>query len=202
MKLHIEYQENYSRLELLARSFFGIIYIVLPHVILISLYSVYVGVMIIYGFFSALLTEKYPKPVFDAIVGYMRWSLRINASLENLVDGYPPFGPNAKWDKVDLLIKYPEIITRKRLLYSFFVSFFILMPHWFVLYVRSLAGLIISYITFFAVLFTGKYPQELHEFMVGNLRYQTRIYFYSLALYFKYPEFTGYPTETDEMHLE
>ncbi len=201
MKITIQHQESYSRGELLLRTFFGWLYIAIPHAILIYFYSIYVAILMLYAFFAVLFTEKYPFVTFEAVVGYMRWSLRLNASLMNLVDGYPPFGPNERWEKADLDIAYPEVVTRKRMLFAAFLSWFVLIPQLFVLFFRSIVMCIYSIIAFFTVLFTKEYPANMHKFAVDTYRLSNRVTFYSYALYFVYPEMTGEETEADRKHM-
>jgi hypothetical protein len=46
---------------------------------------------------------------------------------------------------------------------------------------------------FFAVLFTGKYPQGIHDFQTGNLRWGLRVMAYITMLSDRYPPFSGKP---------
>ena len=47
-------------------------------------------------------------------------------------------------------------------------------------------------VTWFALLFTGRYPQGMYDFVAGALRYQTRVYGYA-ACSDQYPPFSGDP---------
>lgn len=202
MKLTVEYQSSYSRLELLARTIFGWLYIGVPHGFLLIFYSIYVCILMIYAWFAILFTTRFPKVAFDAYIGLLRWSHRLSASFMNLVDGYPPFGPGERWNNADIDVKYPEKVSRKRLLFISFLAPVILIPHIFVCSIRAFVSAILMFIAFFSVLITGRYPESFHEFVVGTLRLQLRIGLYSSFLYFKYPEFTGEETKVDRKHLK
>ncbi len=195
------HQEKYSIAQLLLRSFLGIFYIGIPHFILLWFYSLYLIVCQLIAFFAVLINQKYPKFAFDAVAGYFRWSLRVSASLANLVDGYPPFGPNVKWNNADFELAYPEIITRKRILFATFLGAFVTIPHQLVIMVRQFVNFFIYFIAFFSVLFTRDYPEDMHNFYVGTLRLQYRTTLYMYGLYFKYPEFEGKETEVDRLHV-
>lgn len=201
MKLTIQHQESYSRGELLLRTFFGWLYIALPHVVGLYFYSIWVTLVGIYAWFVMLFTTRMPEVYYNTYLGYMRWSTRVNASLMNLVDGYPPFGPSERWEKADLEIGYPTVVTRKRLLFITFLGWFAVIPQIILVYLRFIVASFISFVAFFIVLFTGKYPEELHRFVVETYRISTRVSFYLAFLYFNYPEFDGQETETDRMHM-
>ncbi len=127
----------------------------------------------------------------------MRWQLRMNASLLNLVDDYPPFGPNAEWDKVNLEIGYVQKVTRVRLLFITFFGWLVLIPHIIAIYFLSLLVMLFVFLSWFVVLFTGNYPEGMHRFNVGFFRWSYRVSFYLTLLYNKYPEFTLEENETD-----
>ena len=66
----------------------------------------------------------------------------------------------------------------------------LLLPHLFVLYFLNLAGFFVAVVGYFAVLFTGRYPRGMYEFMLGLLRWQTRASAWLLGLTDRYPPFS------------
>lgn len=63
-----------------------------PHYIVLSFLAVGVVFSTIIAWFSILFTGTYPKSLFDFVVGFGRWALRVNAYAFLLVtDEYPPF---------------------------------------------------------------------------------------------------------------
>ena len=81
-------------------------------------------------------------------------------------------------------IKHAESLSRGELLLrSFFGLFYIYIPHGFVLIFMGLWGAILSFISFWIILFTGRYPQSFFEYQVGLVNWQVRLQarFYNLT---------------------
>lgn len=192
MKLSVNYQESYSRSELLLRSFLGFFCIMLPHAFLLGIFGIWSGIISFISFWVILFTGRYPESFFEFNAGMKRWSLRVNARMWNLCDGYPSFGVNGTDEFTSLDIPYPESISRGLVLARmFFGLFYVIIPHAFILYFRILWGMILMFIAWWMVLFTGKYPQEWHEFNVGTLRWSMRLGLYMSFMSDEYPRFSG-----------
>ncbi len=192
MKLTVTHQETYSRGELLLRSFFGVFYIVLPHLFILLFIQIWSSILQFIAFWVILFTGRYPQSFFEFQVGMLRWNLRLNARMYNLVDGYPAFGINGTDDETSLEIEYPEQISRgETLLKAFFGFIYVLLPHGLILLFRSIWALILNFMGFWAVLFTGEYPVTWHRFQVENLRWSTRVSVYMMFMSDVYPPFTG-----------
>jgi len=88
---------------------------------------------------------------------------------------------------VSLKVEYPEKLSR---LTTFFRCFMII-PHAIILYFLNIAAGIIWIISWFAILFTGRYPSSLFDFMTYYFRWSTRVNGYSYLLTDKYPPFSG-----------
>ncbi|MBN2240090.1 MAG: DUF4389 domain-containing protein [Dehalococcoidales bacterium] len=89
--LSVEYPEKLSRGLLLLKLFFGWLYIGIPHGICLALYEVAVSIVVFCTFFVILITGKYPRGMFDFVVGSQRWANNVSAYIGFLTDEYPPF---------------------------------------------------------------------------------------------------------------
>ena len=89
--LGVDYPEKLSRGLVILKLLFGSLYVGIPHGIILALYQIAVGVVTFIAFWIVLFTGKYPRGMFDFVVGYMRWTARVNAYLSLLRDEYPPF---------------------------------------------------------------------------------------------------------------
>jgi len=192
MKLIIKHQEHYSRGELLLRTLFGWLYIFLPHFFLLYFVSIWGGILAFVAFWVVLFTGKYPQSMFEFQVGLMKWNNRLLARMYNIVDGYPPFGVKAEEEYTDLIVPYPERISRGLvLLRIFFGVIYVVIPHLFILMFRQFFVQILVFISWWIVLFTGQYPASFHEWVVGQIRWMNRLNLYMSFMTDKYPPFTG-----------
>lgn len=198
MKIGIKHQESYSRGSLILRSLFGGLYIALPHgflLIFMSIASSFVGII---NFWSILITGKMIRSMFDFQLNLMRWSLRVNARLMNLSDGYPAFGMTHNDADVVLDIDYPETSNRVSvLLRAMFGILYVLIPHAFLLFFLQIGVMFVRMIAFWAVLFTGKYPAGMHNYMVGVLRWNIRVGAFMSYLTDTYPPFSRSGNEAE-----
>jgi hypothetical protein len=64
----------------------------IPHYVVLIVLWLAAFVAIVVAWFAILLTGRYPRALFDFVVGVARWSLRVGAYAFLLVtDQYPPF---------------------------------------------------------------------------------------------------------------
>ena len=192
MKLSVTRQDSYSRGELLLRSFFGWLYIAIPHSFLMGFVSIYTGILQFLAFWVVLFTGKYPENWFKVQVQMMNWGMRVNASLNNLVDGKPAFGLNGESDKVSVEVPYPESINRGSVIIRWLFGWlYVMIPHGFCLMFRMMAHQFVAFISWWAILFTGEFPEKMHAFMVGTYRWQLRMNVFLGYMSDEYPAFSG-----------
>jgi hypothetical protein len=90
VKLEVEYpdaREDLSRWMPLVKWFLAI-----PHYVVLAVLSIGVVFAVVAAWFSILFTGRYPRSLFDYVVGVMRWNNRVNAYAFMLAtDKYPPF---------------------------------------------------------------------------------------------------------------
>jgi len=87
----VEYPERLSRGWVVLKGLFGWLYVGIPHGIILFFYGIAVAVVTFIAWWAILFTAKYPRGMYDFVVGYMRWNNNVNAYLSLLRDEYPPF---------------------------------------------------------------------------------------------------------------
>ena len=91
MKLSVTRQESYSRGELLLRTLFGWIYIMIPHGFLLFFVGIWSAILAFVTFWAVLFTGKLPEGIYNFTLGAVRWGNRLTAWSFSLTDQYPPF---------------------------------------------------------------------------------------------------------------
>ena len=83
-------------------------------------------------------------------------------------------------------VHYPQELSR----WLIFVKWLLAIPHLLILYALSAAASVVTFIAFFAILFTGRYPEELFTFVVNVNRWTENVYAYVFLLRDEYPPFS------------
>lgn len=191
MTYDIKHAESQSRGELLLRTFFGLIYMYLPHAFILFFLGLWGAILGFISFWIILFTGRYPQSFFEYQVKLIRWQARLSARQLNLIDGYPAFGLDSVDEKVIVDIPYPERLSRGTLLLKFFFGWlYVAIPHGFVLFFLVLGAYVVLFLGWWIILFTGKLPVGFHNYLVGILRWGQRVNLYMANMTDEYPPFS------------
>jgi len=130
--------------------------------------------------------QRYPRWWFDFALELARFETRIGAYLALLTDQYPSTEDE---QAVHLELDYPDAARLNRWLPL--VKWLLAIPHYIVLIFLILGAIVCVVIAWFAILFTGRYPEGLFKFVVGVGRWVLRVQAYAfLMLTDAYPPFS------------
>ena len=133
-----------------------------------------------------LFRQKYPRWWFDFNLELQRFNNRVCAYLALMDDHYPS---TTDQQSVHLDYVYPDA-GRDLNRWLPLVKWFLAIPHYVVLLVLNLAVVIGVIVAWFAILFTGRYPRSIFDFVAGVLRWNNRVIGYAWTLVTdKYPPF-------------
>jgi hypothetical protein len=192
MTLTIAHQERYSRGQLILRTLFGAIYIGIPHLVLIAIVGVWSAILSFITFWIVLFTARFPESIFNFQIGFQNWVLRVEATLGNLVDGYPAFFPGGTSPSVKLEVPRPDKVSRGLVILRLLLGWaYVVIPHYFCLIFRQIASSVLGFLAWFVILFAGKYPARWHAFNVGTYRWMTNVSLYLGYFSDTYPKFSG-----------
>ncbi len=134
-----------------------------------------------------LFRQKYPRWWFDWNLQLLRFGNRVIAYLALMDDRYPSTDEE---QSVRLEITYPD--AREGLnRWLPLVKWLLAIPHFILLFVLEIAAVVAVIIVWFAILFTGRYPPGLFQFLEGVIRWHNRVIGYAFILVTdRYPPFS------------
>ena len=131
--------------------------------------------------------QRYPRWWFDYSREMTRFTTRIGAYITLLSDRYPSTEDE---QGVHLELDFPDV---KRDLNRWLplIKWFLAIPHYVALVILWIGAFVAIVIAWFAILFTGRYPQALFDFVVGVIRWTLRVAAYAFLLVTdRYPPFS------------
>jgi Domain of unknown function (DUF4389) len=182
----------------------------IPHYIVLFFLWLAFLVLSIVAFVAILITARYPRAIFDFNVGVMRWSWRVTYYTWGAfgTDRYPPFTLAEVPDyPAHFSVDYPEHLSRGLVLVKWWL---LAIPHYLVLALLVGSGLyfaadsttgetapvwsggligLLAIIAAVVLLFTGRYPQQIFDLVLGLNRWVLRVAAYVSLMTDEYPPF-------------
>ena len=196
LRFDVDYPEQLDRFSTFFRLFF-----VIPIVLVLTFavgsgtgsgFSVGAGIAAT-GFLTLapllliLFRMKYPRWWFDWNLELLRFSARTSVYFSLLRDEYPSTDEE---QSIHLEMDYPDVQADLNRWLPL-VKWLLAIPHYIVLFFLGIAAVIVVILAWFAILFTGRYPQALFDFMVGFTRWGYRVQAYAfLMITDRYPPFS------------
>ncbi len=182
INIEVDGPSSQSRLTVFFRYF-----MIIPHVIVLYALQLVVSVVSFLAWFAIMFTGSSPAGLQAFAVNVMHWNARVSGYLLLMTGAYPPFalGPDSAYP-VRLSVE-PQVSGRNRI--TVFFRYFMVIPHIFVLYVFILIAAVVYFVAWLVALFTGSVPAGMHSFLVGVMRYMSRVQGYQMLLVDTYPPF-------------
>ena len=148
------------------------------------------GVLVAGPLLMILFRQKYPRWWFDWNLELTRFSSRVTVYAALLDDRYPS---TDEQQSLHLDVRYPDVRNDLNRWFPI-AKWFMAIPHYIVLTFLGLAALACVVVAWFAILFTGRYPRGLFDFVVGVGRWTLRVAAYAVLLTTdRYPPFSLKP---------
>jgi len=145
------------------------------------------GVLFLPLVLMILFRKKYPKWWFDWNLAFTRFRYRYLSYLALLRDEYPSTDEE---QAIHLNLIYPDAQNELGSGWPL-IKWLLAFPHYFVLFFLYIVAVVCVIIAWFAILFTGRYPKGLFDFVVGVGRWTLRVDAYAFLLITdKYPPFS------------
>ena len=134
-----------------------------------------------------LFRRRYPRWWFDFALQFNRFTARVAAYGALLTDRYPS---TVEEQAIHLDLDYPDV-EKQLNRWLPLVKWFLVIPHLIVLFFLFIGAAFAVVIAWFAILFTGRYPRGLFDYVVGVGRWALRVSAYAtLLLTDRYPPFS------------
>jgi hypothetical protein len=144
------------------------------------------GVLFLPPLLMIVFRQKYPRWWFDWNLELLRFENRIGVYLALMDDRYPSTDER---QSVELDFPYPDAAQDLNRWLPL-VKWLLAIPHYILLVFLWIAAVVAVVIAWFAILFTGRYPRGLFDFVLGVLRWGNRVIAYAFALVTdEYPPF-------------
>jgi Domain of unknown function (DUF4389) len=144
------------------------------------------GLLFIPPLLMILFREKYPRWWYDWNLQLQRFSNRVGVYIALMDDRYPSTDEE---QSVDLDFPYPDAkqdLNRWLPL----VKWFLAIPHYVVLFFLYIGVFFAVVASWFVILFTGRYPRGIFDFVEGVIRWHNRVVGYAFTLVTdQYPPF-------------
>lgn len=148
------------------------------------------GLLFLGPLLMILFRLKYPRWWFDWNLELQRFSNRVGIYFSLMDDRYPSTDEH---QSVHLDYRYPDV-ERELNRFLPLVKWFLAIPHYVVLIVLDVAAFFVVIAAWFAILFTGRFPRGMFDFLEGVIRWHNRVVAYALVLITdQYPPFRLYP---------
>jgi hypothetical protein len=196
--------------------------LVIPHAIVLVLLWFAYSVVTFIAFWAILFTGRYPRSLFEFNAGVLRWSWRVGFYSYSALgtDRYPPFTLEDVPDyPARLQIEYPASLSRGLVLVKWWL---LAIPHYIVVGIFAggawatwnaasdhsawtwgggLIGLLVCFAGI-ALLFTGRYPRPIFDFVMGMNRWVLRVVAYATLMTDHYPPFRLDPGDVEPPVVE
>ena len=152
------------------------IFVALPILVIVSVIGA--SVLTTPTALMILFRQKYPRWWYSFNLELMRFESRVAVYLALMRDEYPSTDEE---QAVHLDLPYPDVqqdLNRWGPLYKWLLA----IPHYLVLSVLGTVAIFVVIVAWFAILFTGRYPRGLFDFVEGVMRWSVRVLGYAFVL--------------------
>ena len=162
----------------------------IPHLIVLSVLGTIDSVVTVFSWIAIVITGRLPEGLADFQCMLIRYNIRVGTYVGFLRNSYPPFDFSAtavdNGTDPEVLVNFqPELASRSRA--GVFFRIILLVPVAVMGAVWSLLASVVAVLGFFAVLFMGRWPAGLLDFIVGIYRFHVRAGAYANLLTDRYP---------------
>ena len=176
----VTYEEQRNRLTVAFRFILAI-----PHLIVSQVWGYLAQIVGVIQWFIIVFTGKRNEGLWNLQQSWLGYYSRVLGYMSLLYDPYPAFGTDPGNAPVRTEISYEESANRL----TTGLRFLWIIPALIVAILVGIASAVVTLISWFAILFTGKQPRGMWEFVLKSVRYTLQLQSYGLLMTDDYPKF-------------
>jgi Domain of unknown function (DUF4389) len=148
------------------------------------------GIVVLAPALMIIFRQRYPRWWFDWNFALLQFSTRITAFMALMDDRYPSTEDE---QSVHITLTYPDVRADLNRWLPI-VKWLLAIPHYVALFFLSIGAVLGAIAAWFAILFTGRYPRGIFDYIEGVIRWHVRVVAYAALLVTdEYPPFTLAP---------
>lgn len=178
VRFDVQYIEQRNRLTVFFRMILAI-----PHIFVAGVWGYFAGLLAFFQWFAVLFTGKRNQGMWELQNQWLGYSSRAVTYYGILHDVFPPFGSEV--GAVPVSYHFGYVADANRL--SNFFRYFWMIPAMFISIFWGIGAAVLGMISWFAILFTGKMPRGMFDFMVKAQRFSLRLNAYAMLMTDTYP---------------
>jgi hypothetical protein len=176
----VTYEEERNRLTVAFR-----IILAIPHLIVSQVWGYLAQVLAVVQWFIAVFTGKRNEGIWNLQQSWLLYASRVNGYTNLLYDEYPAFGTEPGNVPVRTSMSFEEDANQLTVALRFLWA----IPALIVAAIVGIGAVVVLVISWFAILFTGKMPRGMWEFVLKVVRYTLQVQAYCLIMTDEYPKF-------------
>jgi hypothetical protein len=156
----------------------------IPHLIVSAVWGYAAEIISVIQWFAIVFTGRRNEGMFRFQADWFAYAARVNAYTYHLYDVYPPFGTDRGPVPMDVQAAYEEPADRL----TNGLRFIWIIPAAIIGFGIAIALAAVLFVTWWAILFTGKHPRGMFDFTMKGLRYGLQLTAYGLLMTDTYPK--------------
>jgi hypothetical protein len=156
----------------------------IPHLIVAQIWGYLAQILAVVQWFIALFTGKRNEGIWNMQRQWLDYYARVLGYESLLFDQFPAFGTDPGTPPVVTAIADDEPVNRL----TVGLRFLWIIPAAIIAALFGIAAFVVGVVSWFAIIFTGKHPQGMWDFLLKYLKYALQVQAYGLLLTDTYPK--------------
>lgn len=175
----VQNQQHRSRASVFFRSIISI-----PHIFVGFLWSIGVSFFTFFQWWIILFTGNRNEGIWNRQNKWLAYATRVKSFQYYLFDKFPAFGSKPNGEPVSYSFEYVKSASRLSNLFRGLLA----IPAYFLLFFLSIGGSFVSMVAWIAIIFSGKHPQGMFNFVLKIRLLSCRLSAYTMYMTDDYPK--------------